>query len=206
VALSIDHVVWGVSDLDAAGDALLQRYGLRSVKGGRHPGWGTANRIVPLGGNYIELLTVADEAEAARDETGQLWLRRLREGDGLLTWCLSTDDIENVAARLGLELRHKWRIRPDGSEISWRIAGLEASLERPALPFFISWDVPPDQHPGRQYAGSPDPGGITWVQVGADPAELAEWLGGEEVRVRFGGPPRVNAVGLAAGSGEVVVD
>jgi hypothetical protein len=40
------------------------RYGLASIEGGRHPGWGTANRIIPLGDAYIELVTVVDDEEA----------------------------------------------------------------------------------------------------------------------------------------------
>ncbi len=49
MALRIDHIVWGVDDLDRAAAEVQERYGLASVPGGRHPGWGTANRIVPLG-------------------------------------------------------------------------------------------------------------------------------------------------------------
>ena len=45
----IDHVIYAVDDLDTAGAALFDREGLASVPGGRHEGWGTANRIVPLG-------------------------------------------------------------------------------------------------------------------------------------------------------------
>jgi len=38
-----------VADLRAAAQELEARHGLVAVEGGRHPGWGTANRIVPLG-------------------------------------------------------------------------------------------------------------------------------------------------------------
>jgi hypothetical protein len=203
--LAIDHVVWEVFDLDEAGLAVREHFGLGSVGGGRHPGWGTANRIIPLGPSYLELITVVDEEEAARDATGRLWLRHLRAGEGLLAWCLSSDDIEGVAARLGLDVRWKWRIRPDGSEISWRIAGLEVALDRPWLPFFIAWEVPHDQHPGQMQATGAQAAGISWVQVGADPVELADWVGGEALPVRFGGPPRVNAVGISVGGREIVI-
>src|SRR5437764_15398189 len=67
MALRIDHVVWGVEDLDRAAAGVRERHGLASVPGGRHPGWGTANRIIPLGPSYLELLAVADAAEAAAD-------------------------------------------------------------------------------------------------------------------------------------------
>lgn len=202
----IDHVVWGVRNLEAASAEVPGRFGLASVKGGRHPGWGTENCIVPLGPNYLELIAIADEDEAGRDPVGRLWLQLLRQGEGLAAWCLATDDIDGVASRLGLEVRWKWRILPDGSEVAWRTAGLEKALQHPALPFFISWDVAPDQHPGRMYAGGADAVGIRWVRVGADPGQFAEWVGDEPVPVRFGGSPRVNAVGLSLPSGEVVIE
>ena len=47
--LAIDHVILSVRDLEAEAARLNARYGLVSVEGGRHPAWGTANWIVPLG-------------------------------------------------------------------------------------------------------------------------------------------------------------
>lgn len=205
MAFQIDHVVCRVNDLETAGADLQRRYGLVSVPGGRHPGWGTANRIVPLGLSYLELIAVVDPAEAAGDRTGRRWLNRLDEPEGPLLVCLSTDDIDAVAARLGVEVEAKSRVRPDGAVVGWRSAGLEIALERPWLPFFISWEVPPELHPGRTPGA--DPGALAWVQIGAAPGELAGWLGGggETLPIRLGGPPRVNAVGVALGGREVVL-
>lgn len=45
----IDHVIYAVGDLEADAARFRDELGLESVVGGRHPGWGTANRIVPLG-------------------------------------------------------------------------------------------------------------------------------------------------------------
>ena len=59
-----------MADLQAAAREIEARYGLTSVEGGRHPGWGTAKRIVPLGEIYLELVTVIDEAEAAQSPFG----------------------------------------------------------------------------------------------------------------------------------------
>lgn len=205
MAFSVDHVMWGVADPGMAGTYVQERWGLRAVDGGRHPRWGTAHHVIPLGPNYIDVVSVADPQEASRDPVGATVLSHLQQGGGLLTWCLATDDIDGVASRLGLEVRWKWCIRPDGSEVSWRVAGLETAMERPALPFFISWQSADHQHPGRTYTGGPQTNGITWVQVGADPAELADWLDGESVPVRCAGPPRVNAIGMAVGEDEVVL-
>ena len=58
---------------------LAADFDLPSVDGGRHPGWGTANRIVPLGDTYIELVTVVDEAEAAQSPFGR-WVASAPDG------------------------------------------------------------------------------------------------------------------------------
>jgi hypothetical protein len=58
MARGIDHLVIAVRDLDAARDT-WQRLGFTVAPIARHP-FGTANSVIQLGGNYIELLAVAD--------------------------------------------------------------------------------------------------------------------------------------------------
>ena len=60
-----------VTDLRAAAWELQARWGLASVEGGRHPDWGTANRIVPLGASYLELVAVVDQQAAAGSSFGR---------------------------------------------------------------------------------------------------------------------------------------
>jgi hypothetical protein len=205
--LRIDHVIVGVSDLDQAGPAFLDRYGLDSVEGGRHAGWGTANRVVPLGPDYLELLGVTDPAEAAASPTGQWLAAVLPEGDRPLAWAVSTDDLDGVASRLGVEVLPGERERPDGIVLRWRMAGVERAMSEPSLPFFISWDVPPELHPGRAAATHRvEPRGIGWVQVGGDEARVRAWLGDADLPVRVAeGAPGLHAVGVAAAGGEIVV-
>jgi glyoxalase-like protein len=143
--IELDHVLIAVSDLDAAAREVEQRHGLASVDGGRHQGLGTANRIVPLGETYLELVAVVDEAEAAQSGFGS-WVAG-GELPRLLGWCARTDDLDAVAGRLGLTIAEGARARPDGTTLRWRMAGLERSAEEPTLPFFIEWG-----------AGTPYPG------------------------------------------------
>src|SRR5947208_17183900 len=106
MALRIDHIVWGVDDLDRAAAEVQERYGLASVPGGRHPGQGTANRIVPLGSAYLEILAVVDPEEARHPGFGRTLSDRLSEvGDGLFSWAVATDDIQAVADRMGLRVQ-----------------------------------------------------------------------------------------------------
>lgn len=214
--MHVDHVVWGVADLDRAAAEVESTYGLASVPGGRHPGWGTANRIIPLGPppgagaaprpTYLELMAVVDPGEAAADPAGRGLARHIRAWAGLMLWCVATDDLDAVAARLGLDVEAKERVRPDGTRIGWRFAGLGVALDNPSLPFFIEWAIAPGDHPGLGRAGhAVAPLGIAGVTVGADPDELAAWLGGEALPVRCDGPPGVNSVTVATATGELAI-
>src|SRR4051795_3390277 len=100
--LAIDHVVIPMGDLASAASVLESKYGLMSVEGGRHPGWGTANRIVPLGDAYLELVAVAAAAAAAARAFGAWVAAGLASGGGPLGWAVRTDRIDDVARRLGL--------------------------------------------------------------------------------------------------------
>ena len=90
-----------VTDLAAAARTIEERHGLASIEGGRHAGWGTANRIVPLGETYVELIAVVDSAEAAGSAFGS-WVAGGATNEGKpLGWVVRTDDIDGVAKRLG---------------------------------------------------------------------------------------------------------
>jgi hypothetical protein len=73
----IDHVIYATADLEVAAARLEGELGLPALVGGRHEGLGTHNRIVPLGGGYLELLAVADPAEAAGSRLGRALQARI---------------------------------------------------------------------------------------------------------------------------------
>lgn len=205
--LRIDHIVLAVRDLDAAGTRILNDVGLGSLPGGRHPGWGTENRVVPLGDEYLELLAVADPVEAESSHVGMWVSNASRSGDHLVAWCVSTDEIEGVAERLGLAVTQGSRSLPDGRSLTWRSAAFDLVAEHPDLPFFISWDGPLDLHPGRARAEHRvEPNGLAWIEVASDHGRLHGWLGGEDVAVRVvGGEPGVRAIGISTARGEIVL-
>lgn len=186
--MRIDHVIYAAEDLDVAAARFEAELGLVAVAGGRHEGLGTHNRIVPLGGGYLELLAVADPEEAARSEFGRGLLARLaRDGGGLLGWAVAVDDIDGVARRLGTPVT---TIRRSG--LSARLTGIREAIHEPVLPFFISRDH-----------GVPDPGadggagGITWIELAGDVARLQRWLDFAELPVRVvDGPPALLALGI----------
>ncbi|MHB8512710.1 MAG: VOC family protein [Actinomycetota bacterium] len=135
----IDHVIFATRDLTATGHRFWEEHGLASYDGGTHPEYGTGNRIVPLGGSYIEIMGIADEKAASENPLGQTVLEATVGGDRWLIVCLRPENIERTAERIGSVVVPGFRIRPDGVKVSWRLTGLERALDE-RLPFFISWD------------------------------------------------------------------
>jgi Glyoxalase-like domain len=181
----LDHVIYGTVDLDVATARIEAELGLEVLPGGRHVGQGSHNRIVPLGPGYLELLAIADRAEAQASPIGRLLLKRLEE-DGLIAYAVSGVDVPAVAERLGTPL-HTVRRDTMGAYVT----GVEAALTESFLPFFVGSDAP--RHPGD----SGTAGGLTWVEVAGDADRLREWLGGEALPIRVvGGPPALRAIGI----------
>lgn len=179
----VDHVIYGAKDLDTAAEHLATTFGLASVEGGVHPHLGTANRLVGLGDSYIEVLAGPPVAALLGDGP-----------DRMLGWMVRSNDIDADAARLGLDIVPMTRVRPDGVELSWRLAGWGLGG---ALPVFIQWDTPWE------------PGGdarLAWVEVSVSPASLRDWVGEHELPLRYSaGDHGVHAVGVRLPDGRDVV-
>src|SRR5688500_17999215 len=123
--VSVDHVLYAVNDLEVAATRFLDEYGLASVEGGRHAGWGTANQIVPLGPNYLELGAVVDPRVAASSVFGGPVLEALAVREQLVGWAVATDDLRPIADRLSLDVSQGHRKKPDGTTLSWKLAGVD---------------------------------------------------------------------------------
>src|SRR5439155_1125414 len=96
----VDHVLLPVADLEVGAQRFYERFGLKGIPGGRHPGVGTANVIVPLGLQYLELIAVVDQGEAASSRLGGRVARALKEGRMFVAWALRTQDLDAVRARV----------------------------------------------------------------------------------------------------------
>lgn len=206
--LALDHVVLAVRDLDQAGDRLFQEHGLASVPGGEHQGVGTANRIVPLGDTYLELMGVTDGDVAANTPFGARLLRFLEAGERPMAWAVATTDIDDVARRIGAGVRPSARKRPDGVVLEWRLAGIEDALADRQLPFFIQWDCPPSEHPGRTLVDhAVAVTGIAELELTGNATDILDRLNGEELplRVVAGDAPGPRTVTIATADGEIVL-
>ena len=200
--MDVDHVVVAVPELDTAVRDFEDSYGLVSVEGGVHPGWGTANRIVPLGNAYLELIAVVEPAQVDQNPLGPL-LRGIPPGETrLLAWVARPDDIDEVAMRLGIEAESGSRVRPDGSEIRWRIAGMRQAVAEPCLPFFIEWSKGTEL-PGA--AVTPTPARLEGLSLKGDAAKLASWIGPNQLTLAIEpGSPAVTSVQISTDTGRQV--
>ena len=138
--LGLDHIVIVVRDLEAASKDYA-RLGFTVVPGGRHP-VGTHNGLIALAdGTYIELIAFYRENQQHR------WWASLQKGEGLVDFCMQTDDMPGDAEtlrRAGVRMNdpQPWaRTRPDGYELKW-ILSIPQEGHRGVAPFLIQDKTP----------------------------------------------------------------
>lgn len=147
---AVDHLVYGVGDLDEAIALLGERLGVPPAFGGTHPG-GTHNALLALGGaRYLEIIA----PDPGQHVDGPLAFGVHPEMEpGLLSWAVRTFEIEERAAaarRAGYDpgrVTTMSRVRDDGVAVTWRMTlGKPADAPR-LMPFLIDWADSP--HPSR---------------------------------------------------------
>jgi catechol 2,3-dioxygenase-like lactoylglutathione lyase family enzyme len=167
-----DHVVIAVRDLDAAMQS-YRRLGFDVRPGGRHVGLGTENALIRFGLEYLEFLSVYDQAEAiASGVFDQELLTLLNQREALLLgYALASTTIHQDAERFlaaGLLKRKPFamqRIRPDGQQLHWY---LFSPGDRPwcrPWPFLIEWGEPDTQRLLWEEPGAHVNGVTAWKQV-----------------------------------------
>lgn len=205
--LALSQVIFGVNDLDAA-TARFRDLGFDVLDGGVHPGVGTANRVIPLGAHYLELLGVVAPELARESEYGRALQRAIAGGDRLVRWSLRTDAIDVVAARLGITVEHRKRQRPDGTLLTWRAAGLSLALADSTTPFFMQWDHA-EHYPGAMRASHPN-GARTVTSLSIAPRDaktFQRWTDGADLPLRLvtDRAPGLLGVGVETDEGEIVL-
>jgi hypothetical protein len=206
IAMVIDHVVIAVADLTAAGREIESRHGLASVEGGLHPAWGTANRIVPLGDSYLELVAVVDPAKAATSPFGRWVASGASSTPRPIGWVVRTSHLDQLARRLHLDVRAGSRTASGGVQLRWHSAGIDEAAAEPSLPFFIEWEAQtpfPGQGAVRHRAGNAR---IARLVLDANPGRLADWLGPNQLPIVVrAGRPAVSAIYISSDAGEIAI-
>jgi hypothetical protein len=200
-AHAIDHVGIGSANLDTGIAFVAERTGVTAARGGVHPGRGTQNALMSLGGAYLEIIAPTPDAPPGGETEG---LRALATPQPVF-FAVRSNDLEATARLLsahGFETttpRDGSRRRPDGSVLRWRtmdVKGLNGA------PFFIQWDA------AAPHPSTTSPWGCTLRSleiVARDPAPLRKLLEslGLEIGVRSGEGPSLG-LALACPRGEVL--
>jgi len=145
---AVDHLLLGAADL-AEGIAWVEKAtGVKAVLGGSHPGVGTRNALLSLGGRrYLEIIAPDPEQPAYRPANFQTDLRTLTT-PRLFAWAAGTSDIAAIAEsaqRLAQPIigpSEGSRARPDGTVLQWktlRVRNRFAMHAAEPIPFFIEW-------------------------------------------------------------------
>jgi catechol 2,3-dioxygenase-like lactoylglutathione lyase family enzyme len=144
----VDHIVYSTPDLDATVAEFTRATGVRPEFGGSHPGMGTRNAQVALGGCYLELIGPdPDQPEPA----GGRPLGVDSGAAGFVAFAVrpaadeSLDQLVARAAAAGTDLgpiSQMGRRRPDGVDLRWRLTMPRPELG-PGVPFLIDWGETP---------------------------------------------------------------
>ena len=206
---AVDHLLLGIADLDRGIAWVEKATGVKAVVGGSHPGMGTRNALVSLGGRrYLEIIA-PDPAQTAFNF--RIDVRKLAE-PRLVNWAAATTDIDAVAKRAraaGYETfgpQPGSRARPDGKTLRWKTFGVMNDLGADGvepIPFFIEW-APDSVHPSQD-----SPKGCELVSFEIEhpkPAGVKKTLAtlGIEAGVRTGGNARLTAT-ISSPKGKVTL-
>jgi len=154
-AAAVDHLLLGAADLGEGMAWVEEATGVKAMIGGSHPGVGTRNALISLGGRqYLEIIAPDPEQAAYKPVAFQTELRALTQ-PRLFAWAAATDDITAVAdtaLRMALPVAGPTegsRERPDGRVLRWQSLLIRNRFNvngAEPIPFFIEWA-----------AGSPHP-------------------------------------------------
>jgi hypothetical protein len=148
----IDHLVYATLDLAGSVAELTAALRVVPMPGGAHPGRGTRNELVHLGGTtYLEIVG-PDTSQPDPPGGRPFGIDDLRR-PALVAWCVRpTDPLPTVSARAAEvgwdvgDIEAMSRSRTDGVLLSWRLTmpalGPNGTA---ALPFLIDWGTSP--HP-----------------------------------------------------------
>ncbi len=172
--LDIDHIVIAVAELETAMSD-YRRLGFTVVPGGRHP-VGTYNGLIAFAdGSYIELISFY------RDNPDHRWWAALKRGEGLVDFCMQTDDLVGDTVKLrqaGVRIDDPvpWsRTRPDGYQLKWLLS-LAQGAHRGVAPFLIQDETPREERVPREVSHKNGASGIGVVTIGVeDLTKVRKW-------------------------------
>ena len=193
VPTTLDHLLWAVPDLADGVAHLADLTGVQAVRGGAHPGLGTANHLLALRvpgvdgprRTYLEVIGPDPEQSLPADRVS-LGVGHVR-APSLHTWAVRPADLDatvRAAAAAGVdvgEVRATERTTPDGRLLRWRMTSRPELGLGGVQPFLIDWRDTP--HPAQ--GDLPE---LTLLDLTAEARDVAAT---ERVLTALGAPLRV---------------
>src|SRR5699024_5367829 len=155
--LALDHIVIGNHHIERASKQFSENFSIKSIKGGKHPNWGTYNHLAYLENDcYIEWLGIYDEKVAeSSDNPLIVHLQDVLANDmvGPFQFALRTDHLDsfveyfkekNVPFVGPIEGR---RTTPNGEKLKWRMLFPTYDVKETMLPFLIEWELSTPYNP-----------------------------------------------------------
>ena len=148
IAPQLDHLVVAIRSLDEGVAQFQALTGVTAGIGGKHPGRGTENALVSLGGgSYLEIIAPQKDAKLSAEDAVMRGLARLT----IIDWAVRVIDVDEARAslqRAGFTTSPPQpgaRLTPSGERLDWMTFGL-AGAQIDSAPFFIRWS-PNTRHP-----------------------------------------------------------
>jgi hypothetical protein len=144
----LDHIVVGIRSLDEGIAQFEHLTGVKAGVGGKHPGRGTENALVSLGGgSYLEIIAPQPGATLSPQDQTMRALDRLT----IINWAVSVPEVDGAMAALksagfaASPAQPGARLTPAGERLDWTTFGLSGA-DIGGAPFFIRWS-PNTRHP-----------------------------------------------------------
>jgi len=203
----IDHLVYATPDLDAAVEWVAAALGVRPTPGGRHPGLGTRNALLDLGGRaYLEIIGLdRPAAEPAADGPRPFGLDQIT-GPRLAAWAARADGIDRRVARAraaGYDpgpVQPMSRRRPDGTELQWRLT-FPGPHPVEVVPFLIEWG---DETPHPSTTSAAGCRLVSFTGAHPEPDAVAPVLRALEVELAVQPAPSAALIAVIEGPGGAV--
>lgn len=212
--MRMDHVSYACESdgLAATTERIADALGVKAVRGGVHPRFGTRNMIIPLTGHhYLEVVEVLDHPASDKAPFGQAVRARSSAGGGWMGWCVEVDDLLPFEERLGRSAVPGNRKFPDGQELIWQQIGIKGLIADPQVPYLLKWEGDPSLHPSLARRSEVR---ISKLTIAGSAERVTEWLGEcvdkplEDVAVEWIAPhgtPGIMSVTFETANGQVTV-
>lgn len=151
--LALDHLVISVKDAEKANEYARKHLSIKAIKGGNHEQWGTYNYLAYFSNtSYIEWLAIHDEDKARTQDNPLiqhlLHIQQQKSEPTTFQFALSTNQLDSYVEHFKQEQIpfkgpfNGHRVKPDGTELRWRMLFPNYDFKTEMLPFLIEWETP----------------------------------------------------------------